>query len=221
MIALRWSTGVILLCVAGPLCAQSIADRLDNRVPPAVAALVQELGSAALGRGLPADPLIQKAIEGSAKGVPAERVADAVRAVARQLDTSANILRGVMPETADTVAIAAGAFALNAGLNGRHIGELARVARAENAELPIALRVAGTLAALGVPPSQTVDLVSASLRTGRPTAELLALPARVQGEMSRGVPPAQAAAGLARAAAAQARRGPPPGRGQPPAHPQP
>lgn len=213
--------GAALLSGATGLHAQSITDRLDRRVPPAIAALVQELGTAALSRGLPADPLIQKAIEGGAKGIPAERVADALRTVARQLDTSATILRGLTPGLADTVAIAAGGFALTAGLNGRHIAELARAVRDENGELPVALRVAGTLAALGVPPDQTVNLVSASLHARRPAAELLTLPSRVQGEMARGVPPAQAAAGLARAAAAQARRGPPAGHGRPPAPPRP
>ena len=212
---------VALLSAAGTVSAQSIADRLDRRVPPALATLVEELGSAALQRGLPADPLIQKAIEGSAKGVPVERVAEAVRQVARQLDTAALIVRDVPPFAGDTVIIAAGGFALTAGLSGRDIGTLARVARDQHGDLSAALRVAGTLTALGVPAAQSVDLVSASLQAGRPTAELLTLPARVQGEMARGVPPAQAAAGLARAAAAQARRGPPPGRGVPPGHARP
>ena len=210
----RWVV-LLALSVTAPLAGQSIGARLDNRVPPAIAALVQELGGAALGRGLPADPLVQKAIEGSAKGVPVERVAEALRTIAQQLDTTAAVLRGVPPFGTDTVIIAAGGFALTAGLSGRHIGELARVARDDNGDLAVALRVAGTLAALGVPAGQSVELVSASLHARRPTAELLTLPSRVQGEVARGIPPAQAAAGLARAAAAQTRRGPPPGRGQP------
>jgi len=62
---------------------QTIAERLDGRVPPDVGVLVQQLGIAASARGLPVDPLIQKAIEGSAKGVPAQRISAAVRLVER------------------------------------------------------------------------------------------------------------------------------------------
>ena len=199
---------------------QGIAPRLAGRVPPDIAAVVEQLGSAAAARGLPVDPLIQKAIEGSAKGVPSERVAAAVRLVAAQLDTAAAALReGELGS--DTVAIAAGGFAITAGLSGRDIAQLARSGGGARAsEVIVGLRVAGTLAALGVPPAETVALVSATLQSGRPAGELLALPGRVQAEVAKGVAPAQAAAGLARAAAAQDRHGPPPGRGQP-VHPQP
>ncbi len=68
----------------------SIAQQLAGRVSPELASLVVELGTAASARGLPIDPLIEKAIEGSAKGIPAERVATAVRLVAMQLDTAAS-----------------------------------------------------------------------------------------------------------------------------------
>lgn len=198
---------------------QGIADRLAGRVSPEIAALVGELGTAAAARGLPVDPLIQKAIEGSAKGIPTERVATAVRLVAMQLDTAAVALRdGGL--AADTAAIAAGAFAITAGLSGRDIAQLAR-GGAEVPAVTVGLRVAGTLVALGVPPSEAVALVTATLQSGRSAGELLALPGQVQAQMAKGASPAQAAAGLARAAAAQGRRGPPPGRPQPPPHPEP
>jgi len=201
----------------------SIAQRLAGRVSPELASLVVELGTAASARGLPIDPLIEKAIEGSAKGVPAERVATAVRLVAMQLDTAAAALRegGAVP---DTLEIAAGGFAITAGLSGSDITALARTG-AKAPALTVGLRVAGTLAALGVPPAEDIGLVSVTLRSGEPSADLLLLPAHVQSEVAKGVTPAQAAAGLARAAAAQARHGPPPGRGQghphPPAPPHP
>ena len=198
---------------------QSIADRLAGRVPPDIAALATELGTDAARRGLPIDPIIQKAIEGSAKRVPAERVGAAMRLVVTQLDAAAAGLRdGNAVLSADTVAIAAGAFALTAGLSGRDIATLAR-SGSPPAQVIVALRVAGTLVALGVPTSEAVTLVSETLQAGRPAGELLALPGRVQTEVAKGVTPAQAASGLARAAAAQSRRGPPPGRGQPPPHP--
>jgi hypothetical protein len=221
----------MIALVALPLALMSmqretgIAQRLAGRVPPQIASLVEQLGSDAAARGLPIDPLIQKAIEGSAKGVPPERVATALRVVVMQLDTAAAALRdgGLV---GDTLAIAAGEFAITAGLGGSDITALARTG-ANATALTVGLRVAGTLAALGVPPAEDIGLVSVTLRSGEPASSLLALPANVQAAIANGVTPAQAAAGLARAAAAQARRGPPPSRGEgnrpprPPAPPHP
>ncbi len=198
---------------------QGMAQRLAGRVSPTVAALVEQLGTTGAARGLPIDPLIQKAIEGSAKSIPDDRVAAAVRLVATQLDTAAAALREGGP-VSDTLAIAAGAFAINAGLRGSDITALARVGASPQA-LTVGLRVAGTLAALGVPRAENIGLVSTTLRSGQPAESLLLLPAHVQSAMANGITPAAAAAGLSRAAAAQARHGPPPGRGQPPPHPAP
>jgi len=194
-----------------------IAQRLTGRVPPQIASLVEELGTAASARGLPIDPLIEKAIEGSAKGVAPERVASALRLVAMQLDTAAAALRdgGLV---SDTLAIAAGEFAITAGLSGSDITALARTG-ANAAALTVGLRVAGTLAALGVPPAEDIGLVSVGLRSGEPVSALLSLPANVQSAMAKGATAAQAAAGLARAAAAQAAHGPPPGHGGGHPHP--
>jgi hypothetical protein len=203
---------VIITLLAFPLSLlgmqQSIAQRLQARVPPDVAALVQALGTAAAARGLPVDPLIQKAIEGSAKGIPANRVASAVRLVVAQLDSAAAALREAGVAT-DTASIAAGAFALTAGLSAPDITALARTGAVLPA-LTVGLRVAGTLAAMGVPSAEDIGLISTKLRSGQPAADLLALPGSVEAEVSHGVTPAQAAAGLERADAAQARHGPPP-----------
>jgi hypothetical protein len=173
-----------------------------------VAALVHQLATSAAARGLPVDPLIQKAIEGSAKGVPPDRVATALRGLVGQLDVAAAALReaGSVP---DTVAIAAGAFAVNAGLSGRNVTALAQASRPSNS-VAATLRVASTLAAMGVPPAQTVELVTQVIDAGGSTTDVLALPTQVMAGVSegrgrgRGVTPAQAAAGLARAAAARA-----------------
>jgi len=91
----------LLFAIAAPLALrgavvgaqQDVAARLAGRVPPEIAALVQQLAADAAARGLPVDPLVQKAIEGGAKGVPADRVASAVRAVAAQLDAAAVALQ--------------------------------------------------------------------------------------------------------------------------------
>ena len=118
----------------------------------------------------------------------------------------------------DTLVIAAGGFAVTAGLSGHDITALARTGASVTA-LTVGLRVAGTLAAMGVPSAENIGLISTKLRSGQPADDLLLVPANVQAEIARGATPAQAAAGLERAAAAQARRGPPPVHPTHPPHP--
>src|SRR5438132_303326 len=77
--------------VALPLAAQApdVAARLTGRVPPEVVSAVAGIAASAAGRGLPVEPLVQKAIEGGAKGKPADRVIAAVRALSDQLAAAA------------------------------------------------------------------------------------------------------------------------------------
>ena len=212
---------LLAICSTG-VRAQDVTARLAGRVPPDVATLVRQLAISAAARGLPVDPLIQKAIEGSAKGVPADRVATALRGLVAQLDVAAAALRDAGSVQPDTDAIAAGAFAVNAGLSGKNVTALAVASRASRS-VPATLRVASTLAAMGVPPDQTVELVTQVIQSGGSPADVLALPTQVMAGVSegqgrgRGVTPAQAAAGLARAAAAHANA---PGQ-QKPKHPHP
>src|SRR5919109_2805483 len=150
MIKLRGLIAAAALSLPLSLEAQEIA--------PETQALVQELTDAALARGLPTHPILQKAMEGSAKGVPADRVEAAMRLVFAQLDTAAMALRGAGMATPDTDVIASGGFAVNAGLRGSHIRELARMGEtASPSDMSVALRVAGTLSAMGVPSVETVE----------------------------------------------------------------
>src|SRR2546427_2838350 len=155
---------------------------------------------AAAARGLPVELLVQKALEGGAKGVPADRVIAAVRALAGELDASAGALHSAGLAAPDGDAIEAGAFALTAGLKEGQVRELARASRTPFGAAAT-LRVAALLAALGVPAKQTVALVRRTIEAGRAPLDLLDLPDRVESEIARGATPAQAAAGLARAAA--------------------
>jgi hypothetical protein len=186
---------------------QAVTARLDGRVPPAVAAAVRGLTDSAVARGLPAGPLVDKAIEGAAKGVAPERVLVAVRLVLTQLDVADGAIRGGGIGAPDAETIEAGAFAVAAGLSGSEIRDLVKVSVPPYTPAAT-LRVAGTLAAMGVPPSATLKLIRETVRSGGATADLQRLPGSVQAQMARGQTPAQAAAGLARATAA---RGSPPG----------
>lgn len=201
MIGYRAVVGLALVALLpGPLTSQDVGARLDGRVSPEVRQAVVRIAADAATRGLPVEPLVEKAIEGGAKGVSADRVIAAVRTLAGRLGDAMRALRegGIAAPTADIVE--GGADAINAGLSDRDVQELVRASRPPY-DPAITLRVAATLAALGVPGSQALQLVEAMIGAGRSPADLMGLPAQVQAGMGHGATPAQAAAGLARAAA--------------------
>jgi len=192
--------------LTGALSAQDVRAQLDGRVSPEVQRAVRGIAADAAARGLPVDPLVQKAIEGAAKGVPADRVIAAVRTLAGRLGEAREAVRagGVAAPSGDVVE--GGADALNAGISPRQVSDLVRVSQPPQ-DPALTLRVAATLAALGVPPKQALELVLGMISAGRSPSDLLGLPGQVQAGVARGATPAQAAAGLARAAG-----GTPPGR---------
>jgi len=199
----RPAAWLVLAMALGPeLAAQDdVTARLAGRVPPAIAAAVSALADSARARGLPVAPLVDKALEGVVKGVPADRILPAVRTVLDQLDAAATALRGTGGTPPSDDAVEAGGFALAAGLTPGDLGAIAQSADRSH-PTAVALQVAGALAAIGVPRAQTVGLVQASIQSGGPVGDLVSLPGQVQAAMARGAPPAAAAAGLERAAAA-------------------
>src|SRR6266508_165737 len=211
----------VLVLAAQPLALGAQADvaaRLEGRVPPQVVRAVRDIAAATAARGLPVDPLIQKAIEGGAKHVSPDRVIAAVRTLAARLDQAAAALHDGGIATPEADVVEGGADALNAGLSADQVRDLVHASRAPY-DPAVTLRVAATLAALGVPPQQAVELVEATIAAGRAPADLLSLPSQVQASVARGATPAQAASGLGRAAAhapgGRPPREPPPGQSNP------
>jgi len=180
------------LSTALRLMAQDVGARLDGRVQPEVRRAVQEIAADAAAHGLPTEPLVQKAIEGGAKRVPAERLIAAVRALAGRLAGAWDAVRagGLESPTADVVE--GGADGLSAGLTAGYVSELVRASRAPY-DPALVLRVAATLAALGVPPKQTVQLVEGMIKDGGSPSDLLGLPGEVQAGVADGATPEQAA----------------------------
>jgi len=197
--------GVLLapLGVSAAAAQRPVARQLAGRVPAGVVVAVTALADSAAARGLPVDPLVEKAIEGGAKGASPERIVVAVQTVLTRLGRAQVALQAATPGVPPADAVEAGAFALSAGLQDANVQEVAR-ACGPQCSAAEALRVAGTLTALGVPPAEVVELVRQTLRAGGKERDLLALPGRVEAELAGGSTPAQAAAGLVRAAAARA-----------------
>lgn len=185
---------LLALSTASPLLAQGpAADLLQGKLPADAAAQVRAIAARATARALPGTPLVEKALEGAAKGVAPARIVAAVQALADQLMSAAGAIHDAGVAIPDSASVEAGAFALNAGLDAGQVRALAQAAGLAG-QRATALRVAGTLAALGVPPQQTVDLVTRSLDS---TADLNTLSAQVQAGMTHGKSAAAAAAGLA------------------------
>jgi hypothetical protein len=177
--------------------AQDVAARLEGRVPANVARAVQGIAQNAHARGLPVEPLIEKAIEGGAKGVPGDRVISAVQLLATRLDEARGALRDAGIPSPTPEALESGADALNAGLNPHQVRDLGRVSRPPQ-DPALTLRVAATLGALGVPAPQSVRLIEHLINAGRGQSDLLDLPNELQVGMARGVTAAEAAEGLDR-----------------------
>jgi rhodanese-related sulfurtransferase len=183
---------------AAPLVAQQpVSAALAGHVPDAVVHAVQVYADSATALGLPTRPLVNKALEGGVKNVPAERIVTAVGQVLGQLSEAAQALRPAGGTAPDVVE--AGAFALAAGLEP---GDIATVARSAGRNYPAAtaLRVAGTIAALGVPRDEATDLVKVTESAGQPVADLVNLPSRVQELMSHGTSASKAASDIRAAA---------------------
>ena len=183
-----------------PLNAQGtdVTVQLAGRAPASVIRVVQALADSAVRAGVPDAPLVQKALEGSAKNVPPERVIVALHALFRREVTALAALRRgglAAPASAD---IDGAVFALSAGLADSDVSSITHAGDGTYAAAST-LRVAGTLAALGVPAGGTVQLVSLALAQGISPGELATFPGSVEAAMAHGGTPGQAAAGLARA----------------------
>jgi len=205
-VKLRGLVAASILCVRPLLGQQDVSGQLGARLPPPVLAAIASLADSAVAKGLPSDPILEKAIEGSTKGVPGDRIVGAARAVLGALETSARATRagGVAAPGADVVE--AGAFALNAGLQPADVTALVHGSEASYAPA-LVLRVAGTLAALGVSAAQSVRVVERALDAHASPADLADLPRQLQLGMARGASPGDAANGLGHGVP----HGPPPG----------
>ncbi len=93
--------------------------RLPGRVPAAALPAIDSLIAAAAAESLPTEPLVQKALEGSAKNIPADRLVNGVRRGLLQLRQARAILSHAVPgQTPPEGHVAAVAAALARGLSG-------------------------------------------------------------------------------------------------------
>ena len=178
---------VLGLCLAAAPLAAQVGDprlgRLDPAVRPVVATLVDSLRAA----GLPTEPLVQRALEGTSKHAAGERIVAAVRRLARDLGTA----RAALGAEATGPELDAGAAALYAGARSADL--VALRARRPRQSLVVPLGVLADLVATGVP-ADTAAAAVLALAAGTPDEAYLTFRRNVERDIALGAPPAAAAA---------------------------
>lgn len=206
-------------------------DRIREALPAAAVDRIETVLAEADAANLPVGPLLDKALEGAAKGVPAERVAGAVAAYAERLGQAQELVgAGRSPD-----AVVAAADAVRRGVPPATVRSLAG---AHEGELAIPLVVLGDLMAAGVPVDHAYEVVEGALARNSQNDQILAIPSVLRRMMEEGQLPAQAAAAITSAfdrghlpvgipagppvppgAGPPEGKGPPDGRGKPPVDP--
>jgi hypothetical protein len=158
---------LVLLQLPVPAAAQD--RRLTERLEPATAVEVQRLVDSARASGLPTEPLVQKALEGSTLGASGDRIQAAVEALFGQLAQA----REALGDDASEAEITAAAGALRTGLPAAALGKLRQLRGDRSLVVPIS--VLTDLVAEGVPLQRATQSVLDLARDGRSDAEFLAL----------------------------------------------
>jgi hypothetical protein len=175
---------LLLTCVTvAPLVAQDGNPRLV-RVPEAARPAIDSLIAVAVAESLPTEPLVQKALEGSAKGVPADRLVNGVRRGLMQLREARTIITRAVPgQPASESHVAAVAAALARGLSPAIVERLLTVAPTEP-PAP-ALHATADLVAHGFDPDSAADLLVEAHSKGLHGDRLLDVAAAADHELQR------------------------------------
>jgi hypothetical protein len=137
-----------LTILAGVILPSALAAQGDprlQRVDPDARAEVARVIDSLHAVGVPAEPLIDKALEGTAKHASAALIAAAVRGWGSQLATS----RATLGPRADTDEVIAGGSALRGGVSATVLAQIAESRPGKDMLLP--LTILGELIRLGMP----------------------------------------------------------------------
>jgi hypothetical protein len=168
-----------------PLAAQDARDRLAGRVPPSTLIVLDSILQDAAREGLPTEPLIQKALEGGAKGIDADRIVAAVGASATQLRSARALLASAgESRPGDPSEVTAVAAALSRGVSPQLVGRLTAVLPGE--PTGPALHAVADLVGHGFPEDSSVDLMVEAARLGLRGLRFLDVAAAVVQQLQRG-----------------------------------
>jgi len=133
---LRMTTLVLCLALLRPPADAAAQDpRLTARLDSVTRVQVEAVVSTARGEGLPTEPLVQKALEGSSKGAPGPRIVTAVESMFADLRRA----REALGRRAAADEIVAAAAALRAGATAAMVSEMRRVGPHGGVAVPLAV----------------------------------------------------------------------------------
>lgn len=173
--------------------AQAVA-RAKARMSTQAAAQFEQTVRATRERGLPTGPLVAKALEGMAKGIPGERVVVAVRGLADRL-AQADAILSVRGKPA-AVEVAAVADALQRGVPEDAVRRVHKDAR-PGESVALSVHALADLMDRGVPVAVGLEVIGAWRGRGADPARLHEIPAAVERLVRQGVMPAHAGAAVA------------------------
>jgi hypothetical protein len=179
------ATTAAALAALAPPQAHGQDPRLVGRLPEPTRAAVDALLDSARAQGIPTEALVDRALEGAAKGAGGDRIVAAVRRLAGELRTTREALG---PESSPAELIA-GASALRAGARPTELREL-RVLRTRQ-PLTVAAAVLADLVAVGVPPDTAAAAVLALAREAD-DATYIAFRRNVERDVALGASPVAA-----------------------------
>ncbi len=174
-----------LTLIASPLLAQDarLQARLDRPTMLAVNALVD---SARIAK-LPTAPLVDKALEGAAKGSDGPKIVIAVKQLSLRMGSAKRVLGS--GSTADEIKGAAGA--MDAGLSVRDLARLRAAAGKRPVTMPLA--VVTDLIGEAVPVPAATDLVLQLVKSRVKDGDLSLFQRNVRTDVERGADPTVAA----------------------------
>ncbi len=174
----------VILVSAVPSSAAAQEQRLEGRLPDEQRAQVDSILAAAQAGNLPTEPLVDRALEGAAKGAAGDLIVRAVVRLAGELQTA----QAAFGAGASPGELAAGASAIRAGASQSDLAEL-RERRV--GELTMAAAVLADLVAVGVPSDTAISAVLA-LASDIADSDYVAFRRNVERDIELGASPASA-----------------------------
>jgi hypothetical protein len=188
MIAARVVAALVLVAPMAIAQDARLSARLDKPTLVAVNALVDS----ARGARLPTAPLVDKALEGAAKGSDGKKIVAAVRQLSVQMGSAKRVLG---PNTGPDE-IKAAATAIAAGVSDRDLALLRSASRKRPVTMPLA--VLTDLIGRDVPVATATGLVIQLARSGIRDQDLTLFQRNVRADIDHGADPTAAATTRAR-----------------------
>ncbi len=170
---------------AWPAPVQAQDPRLARRLPDDVRITIEAVIDSARARALPAEPLVDRALEGAAKGAGGDRIVAAVRRLAGEL----GVARDALGSASTNAELVAGAAALRAGARPDDLRHLRQ--RRPDRPVTVAAGVLADLVAVGVPPDTAAAAVLALAGQGE-DADYIAFRRNVERDVALGATPTAA-----------------------------